>query len=70
MTTSSKEGFPSSFATIGRSVTVTADSKNIAALDVDIDGLRVMVEAFDSSGRVLAVVERFVPEPASNTLEI
>ena len=69
MTTTADEDFPASFDTIGRSVAVTADSKNIAALDVDIDGRLVTVEAFDSDGRVLACLERFIPEPAARTIE-
>jgi hypothetical protein len=50
---------------IGRKVTVIADEVQVAPLEVFIVGRTVTVSSFTQDGRVLATIDRFVPEPQS-----
>ena len=61
MLTSTGETFPPHFNRIGREITVTADSLYLEDLDVTVSGRRINVRVFDSGGRNLIVLERFLP---------
>ena len=54
---------PTLFSLIGRRVTVESDEHTLELLQVLVDGVTITVESYDSGGRVLARLVRFVPEP-------
>lgn len=63
MTTLDGEGYPESFWTIGRSVSVSEKVVTQNDLNVNIKGLEVVVTAVDDSADLVRL-EMFVPEPA------
>ncbi len=50
---------------IGRSVSVVASEIQVDPLKVFIVGRTITVSSFNKAGRILATIERFVPEPQS-----
>jgi len=66
MTDMKGAAMPSTFGSVGRRVTVTTSIVNLnTALNVTVRGATVQVKAFDSTGRTLTDISRFVPEPQS-----
>lgn len=63
MKTLDQAGYPASFWSIGRTITVKEEVLKDQALGTEIKGLRVTVSAGDGSA-TLAEAETFVPEPA------
>lgn len=63
MTDIDGQPMPASFGMIGRQAEVTTTLKTISGLGVNIRGRTVTVRSFDTDGRILASVTRFVPEP-------
>lgn len=59
---------PELFATIGRKVTVKTSLRELNDINVKVRGRDVRVQAFDKTGRVLADVSTFVPEPAEDSV--
>ena len=57
------EPMPSLFDLVGRRVSIDDAQHSIDELQVVIRGLTVTVESYDTSGRVLARLVRFIPEP-------
>lgn len=51
------------WSNIGRTVTVVDTRLEINSLEVLVLGRTITVSSFDSSKRILATVERFIPEP-------
>jgi hypothetical protein len=64
MATLDGAAYPSTYWALGRRVTVTDQTIMHAPTKAQIKGVRVVVTAFDT-GRDVASVETFVPEPAS-----
>jgi len=64
----SAQPYPDSFDSIGRTVIVEAAFEEISPPDVNVRGRTVRVQSFDDSGRILAEIVRFVPEPRERTL--
>lgn len=60
--------FPASFAMIGRDVTVTTLVLEIASPSVNVRGRNVKVRSFNSAGRILAELNRFIPEPPEDSI--
>lgn len=58
---------PELFDTVGRDVQVVDALCELEGVDVKVRGREVSVRAFDSTGRTLAEVETFVPEPAEQS---
>jgi hypothetical protein len=58
-------GIEGDWSQIGRNVTVIADEVQVTPLEVFIVGRTVTVSSFTADGRILATIERFVPEPQS-----
>jgi hypothetical protein len=54
---------PQSFASIGRDVQITTALRTIPDVDVRVRGRMIHVRAFNAQGRVLAELDRFIPEP-------
>jgi type II secretory pathway pseudopilin PulG len=65
LTDAGDEPLPSTLQGVGREVQVASGMKNISGLDVRVRGLTVTVRSFNSGGRSLAQITRFVPEPQS-----
>lgn len=59
---------PELFAAIGRSVTVKTGLKELNDINVKVRGREVRVKAFDKTGRILADVVTFIPEPAEDSI--
>jgi hypothetical protein len=64
-TMSDMKGQPmaSTLQMVGRDVRVISGMKTISGIDVRVRGLTVTVRTFNGSGRTLASIARFVPEP-------
>jgi len=58
---------PEVFDSIGRDVTVITTMQEMEDLGVRVRGREIQVRAFDSSGRTLAEITTFVPEPAEQS---
>ena len=56
---------PELYDAIGREVTVITTLTTLTSLGIKIRGRDITVRTFDSSGRTLAEVQTFVPEPAA-----
>ena len=54
---------PDSFAAVGRKAEVATSMVDVANLNVRVRGYSVTVRSFDTHGRILGEVSRFVPEP-------
>ena len=65
MTNVAGQPMPESFDGIGRDVQVTTSLKIMEDLDVKVRGRSIRVRAFEYTGRTLADITRFVPEPQS-----
>ena len=63
MTDMSGAPTPESFAAIGRDVQVSTALRTVPDVDVRVRGRVVHVRAFSAQGRVLAELDRFIPEP-------
>ena len=57
--------FPQSFDMIGREVMVTTSLRLLPDVGVQLRGRTIRVRAFNDTGRTLAELHRFVPEPPS-----
>jgi type II secretory pathway pseudopilin PulG len=58
-------GMDGDWSQIGRNVTVISDEVQVTPLEVFVVGRTVTVSSFTADGRILATIERFVPEPQS-----
>lgn len=56
---------PDSFASVGRDVAIVGSTRTVTSEDIVIQGREIRVRSFDSEGRTLADLVRFVPEPQS-----
>jgi len=63
LTTLDGAAYPEAYWALGRSLSVTEETMDVAELGVRIRGLRIEVMAFDDQ-RVVARAETFLPEPA------
>jgi hypothetical protein len=59
---------PELFSALGRKVTVQTGLKTFDDIDVKVRGREVKVTAYDKTGRVLAELVTFVPEPAEDSV--
>ena len=57
------EPMPSIFNLIGRRVFIANSQHSIEQLQVVVQGVTVTIESYDTSGRVLTRLTRFIPEP-------
>ena len=57
------EPMPSIFDLVGRRVSITNSQHPIDQLQVVVQGVTVTIESYDTSGRILTRLVRFIPEP-------
>lgn len=65
MTTADGGPFPDTFAGVGRDVEITSTLQVLSNPAVTVRGRSVRVRSQDRDGRVLADLQRFIPEPPS-----
>lgn len=65
MTDAHGQPLSDSFLMIGRDVQVTSEMQTLNPLNVRVAGRTVHVRAFNTGGRVLTELTRFIPEPQS-----
>lgn len=58
-----EDRLPSLFQLVGRRVQVTPEEHALESLQVLVSGYTVTVESYDTSGRILTRLVRFIPEP-------
>ena len=63
MTDMRSDPLPVSFDMVGRDVNVSTTIKTLGGLGVIVQGRTVTVRAFNTEGRVLVSLTRFIPEP-------
>ncbi len=56
------------FNMIGRRVIASKTQITVSGLNVVIDGVTIVVEAFNADGEILASLEHFIPQPAADSL--
>jgi len=55
--------FPNAFIMLGRNVDITTSIRELGKIGINIRGRTITVRAVDESGRVIAEISRFIPEP-------
>ena len=59
----SESALPELFALVGRRVVVDSDAYTMETLQIIVSGVTITIESYDETGRVLARLVRFIPEP-------